>query len=194
MSKLFEGLEKNDLKRLIDTTITIDKFVSKLGDDKDVMTVGFTVKFKEPAVDLMVFCEGGYEWVLDGDMSSGEMENGNYMVFVEMERSEDSSEKIIKLIKDICNLTDTNLDDWNFIYRRENKIHSLTKENLENIVPLTDKEYILKFPEEENEEEVDKDKSDNQLDAMLEVAGIQIKKTHQRDEDMDALRSRARLL
>jgi hypothetical protein len=54
MSNFFEGLEKNDLSRTISTTITIDKFVSKLGSDADVLTVGIKAEYKEPAFDLEV--------------------------------------------------------------------------------------------------------------------------------------------
>lgn len=194
MSTLFEGLEKNDLKRLVDTTISIDKFVSKLGDDKDVMTIGFTVNFKEAAMDLMVFCENGYDWVLDSDMSSGELDDGKYIVFVEMERSSDSPKNIFKLIKDICNLTDTKINDWNFTYFKGKEFHPLSEENLKEIIPITQQDYLKIFPEKSSEEKKEKEQLDKELDAMLETAGIPIKKTHRRDHEMDAMRSRAGLL
>lgn len=191
MKDLFEGLEKNDLKRLVDTTITIDKFVSKLGDDKDVMTVGMTVKYKEPAVDLMVFLERGYDWILDADVSSGELDDGQYMVFVELERGKDAAKNIVKMVDDIGNLTDTILENWYFLYGRANEKKSVTVENIESAIAITPDEYEIKFSEKEESEEQDVNKK---LDAMLETARVKIKKTHKRDPELDALRSRANLL
>jgi hypothetical protein len=194
MSDLFEGLEKDDLKRLVSTTVTIDKFVSKLGDDKDVMTVSFTVEYKEPAVDLMVFLERGYDWILDADVSSGELDDGRYMVFVELERDKQAAENIVKMVDDIGNLTDTKLDDWTFLYGRDTNKKPLTVEEIESIVPISSQDYEMKFPEKDEEQEDEEQDINKELDAMLETAGIPIKKTHRRDQEMDAMRSRAGLL
>jgi hypothetical protein len=193
MLDLFEGLEKNDLKRLVNTTITIDKFVSKLGDDKDVMTIGITVKYKEPAVDLMVFLERGYDWILDADVSSGELDDGQYMVFVELERDENAAKNIVKMIDDIGNLTDTTIENWKFFYGRDPNKKSLTVKEIESAVPISSKDYEIKFPEKE-EKESEEQNANKELDAMLETARIPIKKTHRRDQELDAMRSRAGLL
>lgn len=190
MSTLFEGLEKNNLKRLVNTTITIDKYVSKLGSDEHILTIGFTVQDKEPAVDLMVFLERGYDWILDADISSGELDDGRYMVFVEIERNKNIAEHILKMIDNIGNLTNTRLNDWNFLYRRENQKRPLTLNEIEMVVPNSSKEYQTKFLSKKSEEK----NNDVELDAMLETANIPIKKIHKRDSELDALRSRANLL
>ena len=82
MNQLFEGLEKGDLARLIHPELHVDEFQSKLGDDADVIVLSFKVNTKEPAGDLMAFIEKGYDWILDSDVSSGEMDDGSYIVFV----------------------------------------------------------------------------------------------------------------
>ena len=79
MHNLFEGLEQGDLKRLIHPELHIDEFKSKLGDDADVVVASFKVDNKEPANDLVNFIEKGYDWVLDADVSSGEMDDGSYI-------------------------------------------------------------------------------------------------------------------
>jgi len=199
MQSIFEGLEKNDLKRLVDSTITIDEFVSKMGDDRDIMTVGFTIEYKEPAIDLMVFCERGYDWILDADVSSGELDDGRYMMFIEMERKPEAAEWIVKLIKDIGNLTDTDIGDWKFAHHKNHEKQEITAENIRLSVPLTAKEYDEKFPDESEDEgdlpaEIDTPDNNDELTAMLETAGVKIKKTVNRDPELDAMRSRARLL
>ena len=87
---LLEGLELGDLKRLIHTELHIDEFKSKLGRDEDVCVISFKVTGKEPGNDLVNFIEKGYDWVLDADISSGEMDDGSYIVFAELAPSASS--------------------------------------------------------------------------------------------------------
>ena len=117
-NQLFEGLDRGDLKRLVAPVLSIDQFKSKMGDDSDIIVLGFIVDGKEPARELMSFIERGYDWVLDADVSSGELDDGQYFVFVEAERSVDAPENIDKLIKDILNLTEQDLDEWTFEYQK----------------------------------------------------------------------------
>ena len=54
MNTLREGLEINDLNRnLVEKTIQIDRFKSKVGRDEDVCVMNFLVNGKECANDLM---------------------------------------------------------------------------------------------------------------------------------------------
>ena len=78
-----EGLEHGDLKRLVHPDVHVDEFKSKMGDDADIVVVSFKVASKEPALDLVNFIEKGYDFVLDADLSSGELDDGEYLVFVE---------------------------------------------------------------------------------------------------------------
>jgi hypothetical protein len=101
-SDLTEGLEKNDLSRLVHPELHIDEFKSKLGDDADVVVLSFKLASKEPADDLVAFVEKGYTWVLDADKSSGEMDDGSYVVFVELDRNDKSAENIMDLLKELA--------------------------------------------------------------------------------------------
>lgn len=83
---LNEGLEKNNLKRLVHPELHIDEYKSKLGKDEDVVVISFKITGREPAEDLVNFIEKGYDWVIDADVSSGEMSDGDYVVFVECDR------------------------------------------------------------------------------------------------------------
>ena len=78
------GLRQNDLKDLVYHIFEIDAYASKMGDDKNIITLSFTVKDKPPADDLVKFLEGGYSFILDSDVTAGEQNDGNYRVFVEI--------------------------------------------------------------------------------------------------------------
>ena len=116
--QLYEGLEVGDLARLITPELHIDEFKSKMGEDADIIVLNFVVIGKEPATDLMNFIERGYDWVLDSDVSAGELDNGDYVVFVELERTPESAGNIYNLIENLMNLTDQNISEWSFKYRK----------------------------------------------------------------------------
>ena len=62
-----------------------------MGTDEDIIVLSFVVKDKSPAQDLMMFLESGYDFVLDADVSAGTMEDGEYLVFAEIERNADAN-------------------------------------------------------------------------------------------------------
>ena len=84
MAQVNEGLLAGDLRMLVDNIIEIDSYSSKMGDDKDIVVLAFTVKSQDPATDLVTFVENGYDFVLDADASPGELSDGKYKVFVEI--------------------------------------------------------------------------------------------------------------
>ena len=90
------GLRQNDLEFTVDNVFEIDSFKSKMGDDKDIVTLSFAVKGEQPALDLVKFIETGYDFVLDADKTSGEQADGKYTVFVELERSKKSPNQILE--------------------------------------------------------------------------------------------------
>lgn len=191
-TKLFEGLEQGDLARLINVDVTLDEFISKMGEDQDVAVLAFRVGGKEPANDLMNFIERGYDWVLDSDVSPGELDNGEYVVFVELERSPALIKNIEKLISDISKLADENANVWEFTYKDDPKSYELTAKNLQRIVPSTPDAYLSRYGEELDYSELEFEK---ELKAMQEVARVPIKKNKQfLDDDIKALKSRAGLL
>ena len=143
-NNLSEGIEYGDLGRLVQPQMSIDEYRSKMGEDKDIVVVGFTVFGKEPADDLVNFVEKSYDWVLDADVSSGETSDGNYMVFVEIQRKAKAAEHIMAMLTDMMNLTDQSLKDWTFTYYKGNDRLPVTIENLtEKIIPSSE-EYEIK--------------------------------------------------
>jgi len=160
-NQLFEGLEKGDLARLIHPELHVDEFQSKLGDDADVIVLSFKVDSKEPANNLMAFVEKGYDWILDSDVSSGEMDDGSYVVFVELDRDAGAVDNIVALMEDIMNLTDQKLEDWRVRYYKSHKETYFSRESLEDLIPLTPEEYNKKY-------------GPGDIDALKSAAGVDV--------------------
>ena len=143
--KLFEGLRSKDLRGYVENTFTIDQFTSKMGEDKDVVVLGFKVNDKHPAMDLMEFIEKGYPFVLDADMSSGEEKNGQYQVFVEIERNKNLPGQMRDLLSGLSHLCDN--WDWRFRYHNNLKSQKFTEESIMETVPLDLDAYKIKMLE-----------------------------------------------
>ena len=161
-----------DLKRLVHTELHIDEYKSKMGDDCDVCVVSFKVSGKEPSADLVSFIEKGYDFVLDADVSSGEKEGGDYLVFVELDRNSKLPDQIYQMMDDIMNLTEQDLSDWRVRYYKSRDDHDLTVENLTKLIPLSPEAYDRKYSKDEEIEEPED--ITPELDAMKAAAGVPV--------------------
>jgi hypothetical protein len=201
-----EGLEQNDLARLVHPKLHIDEFKSKMGDDSDIIVLSFKVNGKEPATDLMNFVEKGYEFVLDSDVSAGELDDGEYLVFVEIERKPEAAEQIVSLLTDILNLTEQDISDWKFQYRKSSNEHDISEQEIKSVIPTTPEEYDAKFGESEEEDEIQEPESDEEqpevtpdkeieamIDAMQESARVPMNKTAPKNDWTESLRIAAGL-
>ena len=166
--QLFENLEHGDLKRLVHPELHIDEYKSKMGDDSDICVISLKVSGKEPSADVVNFIEKGYDWVLDADVSSGEKEDGDYLVFIELDRNKDLPERIFRILSDLMNLTEQSLEDWRVRYYKSSKDFDLTVETLTSIIPLSSEEYSKKY---NNDEDTN---SDKELDKLKSAAGVDV--------------------
>ena len=191
---LRENLEMGDLTRLVHNELHIDEYKSKMGTDADVCVISFKVSGKEPSADLVSFIEKGYDFVLDADVSSGEKEGGDYLVFVELERTDKLPEQILEIMEDIMNLTEQKIEEWRVRYYKSTTDNDLTQESLANIIPLTSEAYDAKYGDED--EEVDSTEPEDitkDLDAMKAVAGVPVTTTAPKNEYTESLRIAAGL-
>lgn len=143
--QLSESLEYGDLKRVVKPTLHVDEFKSKMGDDRDICVFSFKIMGKDAATDLVNFIEKGYDWVIDADTSAGEMEDGDYIVFVEAEREGHLPKKIMILVEDLLNLTLQDISDWEFLYFKNTTYQPLNLDNLIANIPLSPKAYDEKY-------------------------------------------------
>ena len=105
-SQLLEGLQFKDLDGMMKSTIHVDEFSSKMGDDEDIIVVSFFVRSKQAARDLMAWFEKGYDFVLDADTSPGEIKPNRYLVYVEMRRRSTAGGNVEMLLDDLSTLTE----------------------------------------------------------------------------------------
>lgn len=143
--RLFEGLRRGDLQGFVETTFTIDQYTSKMGEDEDVVVLGFKVNDKHPAVDLMEFIEKGYPFVLDADISSGEEKDGKYQVFVEIQRNKHLPNQIRDLLNGVGQLVDST--DWRYRYHKGGKSRQFTEQSILEDIPLSKEAYQNKMLE-----------------------------------------------
>ena len=163
-SKIYEGLEAGDLARLVHDELHIDEYKSKMGNDEDIIVVSFKVGGKDPATDLVNFIEKGYDWAIDADTSAGEMDDGDYVVFLEIERTPAAVEQILELLTDLQELTDNKLSAWRIKYHKKSEVHEATEDSLHRCIPTSPMDYIRL---------VGKDK--DALNQLKAAAGIKIK-------------------
>jgi hypothetical protein len=148
-----EGLRRSDLKDMVDNHFTIDQFQSKMGDDKNTIVLRFRAVDKEPATDLMEFIEKGYDFVLDADVSSGEERDGQYSIFVELERTPKAPGEIKDLLNGLTQLCDC--ADWRFRWYKDSEGYDFSEEEIKKCVPLTPEEYEAKVHAEDTGEVAD---------------------------------------
>lgn len=146
--KLTEGLRASDLKDYVSEVFTIDRFKSKMGEDADVVVLGFRVKEKFPAIDLMEFIEKGYQFILDADMSAGEENDGQYQVFVEIERTPKLPGQLQALLNGVSQLTDN--WNWKFRYQKSNGAVPFSEQKIVEHVPMSAADYENKILEIKN--------------------------------------------
>ena len=139
------NLRKHDLHDLVDKIVEIDSYKSKMGDDKDIVTMAFSVRTLEPAKDLMKFLESGYPFILDADVTPGEQRDGNYRVFVELQRNKSVPEQIMEIAYGVRELAA--LEDLKFRYYKNFRSLPLDEVNLSEQIPLDSDTYSAKISE-----------------------------------------------
>jgi len=128
-----DSLKAGDLRNLVKHIFEVDNYASKMGEDKDIVVLSFTVESKSPAEDLVGFIEKGYDFVLDADMTPGELDDGKYRVFVEMQRTPKVSEQIADMLYGVGKLT--GIDNFRFRYHKSFKSQDAVIETLHTVIP-----------------------------------------------------------
>lgn len=119
---------------MVDNIFEIDNYASKIGNDRDIVVLTFTVNSKDPAEDLENFIEMGYDFVMDAETTTGELDDGKYRVFVEIERGRHIAEQIVDLLDGVSKAT--GIEEFKFRYYKEFRSVPATIENLESKIPI----------------------------------------------------------
>jgi hypothetical protein len=147
---LNEGLRSGDLKEFVSNLFTVDQYKSKMGEDRDVVVLRFRVKEKHPAMDLVEFIEKGYKFILDADMSAGEEHDGQYSVFVEIERTSSLPHQMKDLLSGVGQLVDCR--NWRFRYQKAPTSVEFNEQTVMEHIPMTPIDYENKILEIKNQD------------------------------------------
>lgn len=173
-----ENLDYHDFKSQIVPRLTVDEFEAKTGSDDEIVTLAFTVKGKLASQDLANWFERGYDYVLDAQISKGEVTRGKHLVFVELERRNKVPERIIELLDDLETLSAIPLNKWTIVINDQ--------EVDANADVLST--YIIKSPHEYRKQK------DSELNEMRELAGNEPHKVfNEQDEAIKSFKSLAGL-
>ena len=137
-----EGLKAGDLEGVVHRRFSVDKYKSKMGDDRNIMVLAFSVDGQAPAKDLEKFAETGYKEVLDADATPGILEDGKHKVFIEFARVEQVDQHIRKFLDDLKKLT--NIETFEFTYHKDSIPFEASAKNLADILPRTAESYTQK--------------------------------------------------
>jgi hypothetical protein len=176
--RLTESLNHLDMEDQLIPLLGIDEFKARLGEDEDVVTLNFIIKSKEAGNDLVIWLERGYDFILDAEVSPGEVEDGKYYVFAEMNRRPSSARKIMEILDDLSTLTGVKGEDWSI--KVDRKRYPATKENIASNVPMTTTEY--------------REKNETELNEWREIAGLKTVKTYESDADIISMQRQAGIL
>ena len=155
LQKLFEGMDFHDLEGVVEPTLTVDDFSASMGKDCDIVTLSFVVKSKQAGQDLAEWFERGYEWVLDAEVSEGELTTGRYVVFIEMARRTAVPTHIVEMIDDMDTLTALKTEEWTVMV--DGGEYPVEEDALREAIILSPHEYRLANPEDEDEDDSEDD-------------------------------------
>lgn len=177
--QLSEGLMYKDMVGMMKPTIHIDEFSSKMGDDDEIVVASFFVRDHTAAKDLVNWFEKGYDFVIDADMSPGEIKPSRYLVYVEMKRRSTTGEHLNEIIEDFSTLTEyASGSEWTMHYRGKDTPWSVEAFNRQ--VPNSPAKY---------RKEVEGD-----LNEMRSASGLPVKQIYERESDIKSIQSAAGII
>jgi len=175
-----EGLDYHDLEGIVLPVVSVDEYSAQMGKDSEIVTLAFTVKNKKAGEDLSDWFERGYDFVLDAQVSEGELSTGKYLVFVEMNRRTTVPERIITLLDDMETLTNMKLKDWTVIVDEEE--HEAEEDILKQVIIMSPHKYRVDEEREEDLNEMRQNagletvsiykEQDSELKAFKAIAGL----------------------
>ena len=137
-----EGLKAGDLEGVVSKRFSVDQFKSKMGEDRNIMVLAFSVDGQAPAKDLERFAETGFKEVLDADATPGSLEDGKHRVFIEFARVETVDQHVRKFLDDLSKLT--NIEQFEFTYHKRTVPFEASAKNLADVLPRTPEAYAQK--------------------------------------------------
>ena len=170
---LSEGLDYHDLEGQLEPVVSVDDYAAHMGEDCDIVTLAFIIRSERAGQDLVDWFERGYDWVLDAQVSEGELRPGRYVVFVEMNRRTTVPARIIELLEDMNTLTDIPVKDWTI--KIDDEEYPAEEDVLRQVIVLSPHEY-------RKEEDVINTETEEGLNEVRKAAGIPVKTLYPADD------------
>ena len=178
---LTEGLDYHDLEGQMVPVLTVDEYSAKMGTDSEIVTLAFMVNSEAAGNDVADWFERGYDFVLDAQVSEGEVKPGKYLVFVEMNRRTSVPERIVELIQDLETLTAKPIKDWTIKVNEEE--HPAEVDILKQVIIVSPHVYREK-----------KEKDDEDINKVRELSGLEpVNNLKEQDEEIKSFKAIAGL-
>ena len=132
----------------------IDQYKSTIGDDSDFITMNFTVKSAAVAEDLVT-------WIVDAETSPGEVENGKFLVFIDVDRRTRVPERVMEMLDDLDTLTGIDGKDWKL--KIGDEMYPASEKTMKQLLVLSPHEYKEQHSEDEEAD----------LNEMRVIAGLE---------------------
>lgn len=146
---LTEGLYEGDLDSTINSTVLMDYYKPKFGNEKRTVVMTFSCNDEGPANDLADFIEKGSYDILDVDKSPAPDKDGRFLVFIEVIRNRKMFEILDKILSSCKAIT--LIDNWKFTPYTYVEKFDWNKENFEKTVPQMPHLYGHDLSEQEAE-------------------------------------------
>lgn len=172
MGLLQEGLNYRDMVGQVTPRLGVDEFQSQIGEDSDIIVLNFIVNGQEVGKDLVNWLERGYDWIIDAEISPGEVLDRKFYVFAELNRRTSAPRRIMELLQDLETLTAIKADDWKISVAGSKFPASI--EALQDNVALTPAQY--------------KQGRDSDLNEWREIAGLPVQSLQSDSEDLAEFR------
>ena len=136
------GLKYGDLKDTVLSKISIDEFEPKTGESRDVVVLGLRVIENNVGQDLYSFLNSGVADIRDIEVSPNPNDDGHYMVFVEMDRNENTLTNIRNMIKDVENVAGKL--KWKASTHLTDDYFPLNEDDIQNYFISNPEDYLTK--------------------------------------------------
>lgn len=134
------ALKEGDLKSTILKKISVDEFEPKTGEAKDIMVLGMYLNEMAPAKDLYHFINNSIIEIRDVEVSPNPNTDNYFMLFLEIDRDENSISKIKDIISEVERLSGDL--DWTVTTTLSEEEFKLADDNLLNYIQLDPENYL----------------------------------------------------
>lgn len=165
------GVRSGDLVDTVLSKISIDEFEPKTGDGADIVVIGFYVIEQYAVQDLYSFISSSAMEVRDIEVSPNPDLDGNYMLFVEMDRNADLMQRLYDMVSDVENVAGAL--KWRATTHLTDEYYPLHSNELLKYVITDPERYVTRKEfDQQDEPSVQESASKSQIMEFLKVSDL----------------------